>query len=183
MAASMKPSRPVNTLCASFRRPRRPAGQAADETACPSPPVPGRQRGAPPPAGFQHRAKRRAWWWRALAAGWLAALAGCGLTKAPAPAPEIAVIDTRSEREFRAGHVRGAIHIPHDRVRAMRDRLPDDKSTPLVVHCAVGVRAALAVRALESLGYHDIRNVGGLNQLADAGWPLVEEGGGAEVEN
>src|SRR5688572_21537190 len=60
------------------------------------------------------------------------------------------VLDVRSAAEFDAGHVEGALHVPHTRIPVMVDRLPTDK--PLLVYCNSGARAAAAVSMLQRLG-------------------------------
>jgi hydroxyacylglutathione hydrolase len=61
------------------------------------------------------------------------------------------VVDVRGAAEFEAGHVRGAINIPHTRVAQRHGELQSD--LPLLVHCNSGARAAAAVSMLERLGY------------------------------
>lgn len=60
------------------------------------------------------------------------------------------VLDVRGGAEFAAGHVPGAIHIPHTRVRSMLETIPSD--TRILVHCNSGARAAPAVSVLERHG-------------------------------
>ena len=60
------------------------------------------------------------------------------------------VLDVRSAAEFEAGHVPGALHVPHTRIGVNADTLPTDK--PLLVYCQSGARAAAAVAMLERLG-------------------------------
>ena len=62
------------------------------------------------------------------------------------------VLDVRGGAEFAAGHVPGAIHIPHTRVRSMLETIPSD--TRILVHCNSGARAAAAVSVLERHGLH-----------------------------
>lgn len=45
------------------------------------------------------------------------------------------VIDARTAAEYDQGHIRGAIHIPPERVQAEAKRLPKNKATPLVFYC------------------------------------------------
>jgi hydroxyacylglutathione hydrolase len=60
------------------------------------------------------------------------------------------VLDVRGATEFEAGHVPGALHVPHTRITVNDDTLPTDK--PLLVYCNSGARAAAAVAMLERLG-------------------------------
>lgn len=64
------------------------------------------------------------------------------------------VVDVRGAAEFEAGHVPGAIHIPHTRLATRLDALPQ-RST-LLVYCNSGARAAGAVSLLERHGYDAI---------------------------
>jgi hydroxyacylglutathione hydrolase len=64
------------------------------------------------------------------------------------------VLDVRGATEFDAGHVPGAIHIPHTRLAAQLDTLPEKSS--LLVYCNSGARAAAAVSLLQRHGYDAI---------------------------
>ncbi len=61
------------------------------------------------------------------------------------------ILDVRRASEFRAGHLPGAINIPHTRLLTRLDELPRDR--PIAVHCASGRRAAVAAAALARAGY------------------------------
>ena len=65
-------------------------------------------------------------------------------------APQI--LDVRSEAEYAAGHVPGAIWIPYDQIEARIDELgvPGE----LIVYCRSGHRAGLAEAVLEANGFH-----------------------------
>jgi len=60
------------------------------------------------------------------------------------------LLDVRSAAEFDAGHVPGALHVPHTRIAVNVDALPTDK--PILVYCNSGARAAAAVSMLQRLG-------------------------------
>ena len=64
------------------------------------------------------------------------------------------VLDVRGAAEFEAGHVPGALHVPHTRIGINVDTLPVDK--PLLVYCHSGARAAAAVAMLARLGFDAI---------------------------
>lgn len=71
------------------------------------------------------------------------------------------VLDVRSPAEFAAGHVPGAINIPHDQLAARLAELPIDARDELVVHCQRGGRAARAAALLHEAGYQDVRDLEG----------------------
>jgi hydroxyacylglutathione hydrolase len=60
------------------------------------------------------------------------------------------VLDVRGADEFAAGHVTGAKNIAYTRLAARFDELPS--ASPLHVHCAGGLRAAIAAAYLASRG-------------------------------
>lgn len=80
---------------------------------------------------------------------------------------DLMVIDVREEGEYITGHAEGAELLPMselDEISA-EDLIPD-KSTPILLYCRTGRRAHNAATMLESYGYENIYDVGGL-----AGWP------------
>ncbi|MEA3410238.1 MAG: rhodanese-like domain-containing protein [Pseudomonadota bacterium] len=58
------------------------------------------------------------------------------------------ILDVRSAREYRAGHVPGAIHVPFWAAYWRADDLPLSGSRPVVIYCAHGPRAGVAKYAL-----------------------------------
>lgn len=61
------------------------------------------------------------------------------------------IVDVRRGDEYRLGHLDGAVNIPHTRLLARIDEIP--RGRPVAVHCASGVRAAVAASALARAGY------------------------------
>ena len=71
------------------------------------------------------------------------------------------VLDVRSRSEFEAGHLEGALNIPHLVLRERLDEVRDAAAgRSISVHCASGVRSYLATRVLISEGF-DARNLSG----------------------
>ena len=71
------------------------------------------------------------------------------------------VLDVRSRREFAAGHVPGARHIPFWRISRRIGELAILRDSELVVYCGHGPRAIIAGRALRRLGFTRIRYLEG----------------------
>lgn len=69
------------------------------------------------------------------------------------------LLDVRTQREFAAGHISGAYHLPVDNLRDRYNELPRDRK--IVVYCAVGQRAYLAVRILMQNGFSQVFNLSG----------------------
>lgn len=85
------------------------------------------------------------------------------------PAGEV-VIDVRTEAEYDAGHVAGAVLIPHDTIGEKIGQHVKDKARPIVVYCRSGRRAGAALKTLKQMGYTNARSGGGLADMIDAGY-------------
>ena len=72
------------------------------------------------------------------------------------------ILDVRRGDEFEAGHLEGAVNIPHTRLMDAPERIPTTEkgSEPLLVHCLSGIRSAAACSALERDG-HVVSNLAG----------------------
>jgi len=80
------------------------------------------------------------------------------------------VLDVREPDEFDEGALDGAIHIPRGHLEAQVENRISDKSAPVVVYCAGGVRSAFAARTLGELGYSDVVSMdGGFGRWKDEG--------------
>ena len=71
------------------------------------------------------------------------------------------ILDVRNEDEFEAGHIPGAVNIPHTEVSKRLAELPADKSTEIVVHCVSGKRAGFALEDLTAAGFKNVRMLDG----------------------
>ena len=81
--------------------------------------------------------------------------------------PGTVTIDARSPKEYEAGTLTKALNIVHSEVPANVDRLPAAKDTTILVFCRRGVRAGKAREALVGLGYTNVVNVGGYDDVKD----------------
>lgn len=72
------------------------------------------------------------------------------------------LLDVRTQREFEAGHLPGAIHIPLEALRQRAEELPRDRK--ITAYCKVGQRGYLATRLLNQRG-HDAANLSGGYQM------------------
>src|SRR4051812_26464608 len=78
--------------------------------------------------------------------------------------PGAVVLDVREPDEYEQGAIPGALHIPRGQLEGSIEGRVPDHATPLVVHCASGVRSAFAAKTLNDLGYADVVSVlGGFN--------------------
>ncbi len=72
------------------------------------------------------------------------------------------ILDVRSEREFMAGALRGAVNVPLNQLAARIAAVAPQPGTPLVLYCASGGRSGIACQLLKQLGYSNVSNAGGL---------------------
>lgn len=78
------------------------------------------------------------------------------------------LVDVRTQAEFDAGHLDGAILIPHDQITSRLSELGDDKSRKIVLYCRSGRRASIVKQQLEGLGFQSVLNAGGYEALKRA---------------
>ena len=72
------------------------------------------------------------------------------------------LIDVRTPAEYRAGHIPGAINIPHDRVGSKPP--PAQKDSLIVLYCQSGSRSMSARAALTRIGFTDVANFGRIDK-------------------
>lgn len=87
------------------------------------------------------------------------------LTATSVLADEAVWIDVRSQAEYDADHMEDTTLIPHTQIGEDIGKLNLDKSADIKVFCRSGKRAGVAKQTLESLGYTNVENLGG---IADA---------------
>jgi rhodanese-related sulfurtransferase len=89
---------------------------------------------------------------------------------------DVLVVDVRDALELQAsGKVAGAKHVSRGMLEFRAD--PDSpyhdpafaRERTVLVYCASGGRSALAGKALQDLGYRDVRNLGGFKDWAESG--------------
>lgn len=76
-------------------------------------------------------------------------------------------IDVRSKAEFDSGHLPKAIHIPHTEIAEKIELHVSDKTKAIKLYCRSGVRAATAKNVLLKLGFTNVRNEGGLEDILE----------------
>jgi molybdopterin/thiamine biosynthesis adenylyltransferase/rhodanese-related sulfurtransferase len=90
------------------------------------------------------------------------------------PAEKPLLIDVREKHEWEEGHIPGAIHVPRGYLELRIEGIVPERTRPLVLYCAGGVRSALAARTLKDMGYeHVISMEGGFTRWKDEGRPFV----------
>ena len=70
-------------------------------------------------------------------------------------------LDVRTAREYKMGHIPGAIHIERGLLEfKINNQLPD-KNAQIVLYCKVGGRGSLAAHTLVRMGYKNVINIEG----------------------
>ena len=78
-------------------------------------------------------------------------------------------IDVRTPEEFKEGHLKDAINIPVDQIGARIGSVSPDKSAPVNLYCRSGRRAEAALQELKKMGYTNVTNHGGYQDLLQKG--------------
>jgi phage shock protein E len=77
-------------------------------------------------------------------------------------AAEVFWVDVRSPQEFAQSHVDSAVNIPHEQIREQISAVTNDPNAAIYLYCGSGYRASIAMNYLQSMGYTQVRNIGGL---------------------
>ena len=118
---------------------------------------------------------------KALIVSGLIFLSGCSPSDAtplaeisPLQAAEIVhsdtaiIIDVRTQSEWDAGHIPGAIHIPLSEVKERINEFKAYDGKTIVMQCRSGKRSATAGKILLAAGYTDVTNLtGGINAWSE----------------
>ncbi|MBX9762999.1 MAG: rhodanese-like domain-containing protein [Pseudomonadaceae bacterium] len=79
--------------------------------------------------------------------------------------PNSVLIDVRTAAEFAEGALTGAEQIDHEEIANRISALAPDKDTPIVLYCRSGRRSGIAEDSLRALGYSNLINGGGYEEL------------------
>ena len=83
------------------------------------------------------------------------------------------ILDVRTPGEYAAGHIPGAVNIPHTDLRDRLSELMSHLDEEIVVHCQMGPRAGVAQSILLQAGFTQTRELEGHMQKWKAnGYPI-----------
>ncbi|MDQ7072577.1 MAG: rhodanese-like domain-containing protein [Gammaproteobacteria bacterium] len=71
------------------------------------------------------------------------------------------IIDVRTQEEWDAGHIPGAVHIPLSDVKSRLDDFKTYEGKTLVMQCRSGKRSAKAANILLDAGFNNVSNLKG----------------------
>ncbi|HEV3311417.1 MAG TPA: rhodanese-like domain-containing protein, partial [Chloroflexota bacterium] len=84
----------------------------------------------------------------------------------------VTFLDVREPDEYEQGAIPNAVHLPRGHLEFQVEGKLPDKSGPIVVYCAGGVRSAFAAKTMQDLGYADVQSMsGGFNKWKDQDRP------------
>ena len=72
------------------------------------------------------------------------------------------LLDVREKDEYDAGHIPGAILIPHGEISERAENVIVNKDVQILVYCRSGRRSKIASESLLELGYTNIKEFGGI---------------------
>ncbi len=79
-------------------------------------------------------------------------------------------LDCREPKEYKMGHIPGAVNIPRGLLEFKIVNKVPDKNTNIVMYCKKGSRGCLAACTLCQMGYENVMNM-------DGGWLAWEKAG------
>jgi rhodanese-related sulfurtransferase len=86
------------------------------------------------------------------------------------------VLDVREDKEFAAGHIPKAKHIPLSQLAGRIKELDKFKGKPVLVTCRSGQRSASACRMLKKAGFETVYNqTGGIIAWERANLPVTQK--------
>jgi len=87
----------------------------------------------------------------------------------PAPGQHL-IIDVRTVNEYRQEHIRQSVNIPYDEIAGRIAAFAPERDARIVLYCRSGRRSGIAEQTLRQLGYRQIENRGGLNDMQRSGY-------------
>jgi rhodanese-related sulfurtransferase len=73
----------------------------------------------------------------------------------------LVVLDVRTPEEYAAGHLPGAVNIPHGELAARIGELAGARDRDIVVYCRSGSRSAQALEVLDKAGFKRVFHLKG----------------------
>jgi rhodanese-related sulfurtransferase len=97
--------------------------------------------------------------------------------------PKIQVLDVRTAEEYQAGHIKNALQANWLDKAQFADRIQHlDKTIPVLVYCASGVRSGQAMKAMSQEGFKEVYNMeGGMSAWKVEGKPFEATAATAEM--
>lgn len=96
------------------------------------------------------------------------------------PSTDAILLDARELEEYKVSHLKNAIHVGYnsfDKSETLK-KLPQDKSTKIVVYCSLGIRSETIAFKLINEGYTNVYNLyGGIFEWKNNDFPIFDAKG------
>lgn len=89
--------------------------------------------------------------------------------------PGDVLIDVRTTAEFEQGHVKEALNSDYNSGQFAEQIKGWDKTKTYYLYCASGNRSGKAAKLMLDAGFTEVYNLGGYNNLKEAGLPTNQE--------
>jgi len=90
------------------------------------------------------------------------------------------IVDVRTPREYKSGHLPDAVNIPLDDLRGRAGELDTEQTA--ILYCGIGYRSYHGTKILAARGFKDVRNLsGGMSTWQWVGKVVAGEGQGMKV--
>ncbi len=85
----------------------------------------------------------------------------------------VPVVDIRTDKEYKAGHIKGAINIDFYSKNFIKQMKQFGEKEKIVIHCASGGRSGAAVNVLVENGFSKVLDYsGGFTEWKESGQPV-----------
>lgn len=78
---------------------------------------------------------------------------------------EVFWVDVRSDEEFADWHHPSSVNIPHGEIDQRITEVTTNKDSDIRVYCRSGRRSEIAKTVLDKMGYSNVTNEGGLEEV------------------
>lgn len=75
---------------------------------------------------------------------------------------ELIVLDVRTQEEYDAGHIDGAVLLPNETIADTQPEVLPDLNEEILIYCRSGNRSAQAANKLVAMGYTNVYDFGGI---------------------
>jgi len=93
--------------------------------------------------------------------------------KAAMDSGKVLVVDVRTAKEFKKGHIAKAVNIPRGLLEFKITKKIPDKAIYIICYCKTGGRSCLSTCTLGQMGYTNVKSMdGGWKAWVKAGYPI-----------
>jgi rhodanese-related sulfurtransferase len=86
----------------------------------------------------------------------------------------VTILDVRTLDEYKSGHIKNSVLIPHNEVKNELEKLSTSKNKTLLVYCRSGFRSAGASRVLADAGFKVYNLQGGISAWVNSGYDVQQ---------